>query len=163
MQIVRIVDPTLGPTTGDSLEYHDTELPQDACAKGDVWPFGVQSAPVTTTSTTPYASGMYNGRVVSAVRKVPQFTQLPLVTWSPAIGAQTYQVEMSRKLYPWKAVRSQTSVVTSAVLNLTTADVGTWYYRVRGINPYLLGNAQKMAWSSPVALRITGNQFRIVG
>jgi hypothetical protein len=60
------------------------------------------------------------------------------------------------------AVRKQTSVVTSDVLPLAKTDKGTWYYRVRGINPNLPGSAQKLAWSKPVAIRISGDRFVVV-
>jgi hypothetical protein len=150
-------------STGGTFEYHDLELPQDACAAGQVWPFGMQSAPVTTTSQTPYASGVVAGmRVISAAGQAPGFLERPLVSWRPALGATSYDLEVSRKLYPWKAVRTQVSVVNSAVLSLTKQNVGTWYYRVRGVNPDLVGPAQKMAWSVPVAIRITGDRFRLV-
>jgi hypothetical protein len=150
-------------STGGTFEYHDLELPQDACAAGQVWPFGMQSAPVTTTSETPYASGVVAGmRVISAAGQAPGFLERPLVSWRPALGATSYDLEVSRKLYPWKAVRTQVSVVNSAVLPLSKQNVGTWYYRVRGVNPDLVGPAQKMAWSVPVAIRITGDRFRLV-
>jgi hypothetical protein len=132
------------------------------CATGQVWPFGIQSVALTTSAQTPYVSGLVSGRVVSAVRKSPKFAELPLITWRPAIGAQSYEIELSKKAYPWKAVRTQKSVVTSAVLNLTRADVGTWYYRVRGVNPNLVSGAQKMTWSPLVKIRITGNEFAVV-
>lgn len=145
------------------LEYHDMAVPQDLCAAGQVWPFGMQSAPLTTTSQTPFASGIVNGtRVVSAARRMPSFEELPVVTWKPALNAVSYEVQVSKKLYPWTAARSLTSVVTSAVLPLSRQDIGTWYYRVRGVNPNLVGPAQKLAWSKPVAIRISGDQFVVV-
>jgi hypothetical protein len=147
-----------------SLEYHDSELPQDACKSGREWSFGLQSAPVTTAAaSTPYVSGVTAGpRVIAAATRVPNFTELPIITWEPAIGAQSYEVQLSRHLYPWDPVSEQTSVVTSASLPLNSTDRGIWYYRVRGVNPTLPANAQKMTWSSTVELRITGNQFKIV-
>jgi hypothetical protein len=155
-------DPAKGVQDSDKVEYHDTVLPQDSCAAGQVWPFGIQSAPLTTSSQTPYISGLLAGRVTSAGRQSPRFSELPLITWQPAIGAQSYEIELSRKAYPWKAVRKQTSVVTSAVLGLTRSDVGTWFYRVRGVNPYLVAGAQKMTWSRSVKIRITGDEFTVV-
>jgi hypothetical protein len=138
-------------------------LPQDLCAAGAVWPFGVQSAPVTTTSGTPYASGLVSGtRVVSAAKSTPTFQELPLVTWEPALAATTYEIELSRRLYPWQTVRTQVSAVTSAVLPLSKSDLGVWYYRVRGVNPNLSGPAKKLAWSKPVGIRISGDRFVIV-
>jgi hypothetical protein len=157
-------DGTNGDPSSDTIDYVDLELPQDACAAGQVWPFGVQSTPVTTSSTTPLASGLVAGaRVASAVSRVPGFQELPLVTWQPAAGAASYEVQVSRQLYPWKAVWSHPTVATSAVLPLTKRSVGTWYYRVRGRNPDLPAAAAAMAWSRPVALRITGDRFVVGG
>ncbi|HEX4525506.1 MAG TPA: hypothetical protein VH108_02065 [Gaiellaceae bacterium] len=161
-----VADPTKGASSGDALEYHDLALPQDLCAANGgaaVWPFGVQSAPVTTTSGTPYASGLISGtRVVSAAKSNPSFRELPVVTWEPALAANTYDIELSRHLYPWHAVRKQVSAVTSAVLPLRKTDLGVWYYRVRGVNPNLSGPAQKLAWSTPTEVRISGDRFVIV-
>jgi hypothetical protein len=152
------------PGESDTIEYHDLELPQDACAAGQVWSFGVQSQPVTTTASTPLVSGLAAGpRIVAAATRVPSFAQLPLITWRPALGAISYQVQLSRKLYPWGASRTMRAVVPSAVLPLTKHDVGTWYYRVRGVNPDLPPAAQAMAWSKPVAVRITGDRFVVLG
>jgi hypothetical protein len=148
---------------GTPIEYHDMALPQDLCAAGQVWPFGMQSSPLTTTSQAPFASGLGSGsRVVSAGRSTPSFQELPVVTWKPALNAQTYEVQVSKKAYPWTVARSVKSVVTSAVLPLTRTDIGTWYYRVRGVNPNLVGPAQKLAWSKPVAIRIAGDHFTVV-
>jgi hypothetical protein len=130
-----------------------------------VWPFALRSAPVTTAAAaTPYVSGLtLKKRLVAGAGRVPSFVELPLITWKPAIGAVSYEIELSRHLYPWVAVDKQTSVVTSAVLPLTPSEHGKWYYRVRGVNPNLPAGAQKMTWSDTAAIRITGNQFAVVG
>jgi len=156
--------PALPGDPANAIEYHDAELPQDACKAGRVWSFALRSAPVTTSAAAmPYASGLSNGhRLVAAARRVPSFVELPLITWKPAIGAQSYEVELSRHAYPWVAVKQQTSVVPSALLQLSTSDRGRWYYRVRGVNANLPANAQKMTWSNPVSLRISGNLFAIL-
>ena len=105
---------------------------------------------------------MLAGRVVSAARRSPALLELPLVSGSRPSARIDYEIELSRKPYPWKAVHKQTSVVNSVVLNLRKQDVGTWYYRVRGVNPNLVGPAKKMAWSTPVQIRITGDRFSVV-
>ena len=71
-------------------------------------------------------------------------------------------MQVSRKLYPWKTAWSQATDATSAVLPLTKRSVGTWYYRVRGRNADLPAAASAMAWSKPVAIRITGDRY-VVG
>jgi hypothetical protein len=145
-----------------SSEYIDTELPEDACAAGRVWSFGKVSAPVATRTATPYVSGVVSGRrVTSAAHKLPRFRLLPLIAWQPALGAQLYDVEVSRTTYPWKPTIHQQTHATSLVLPLTKNQVGTWYYRVRGVNPNLPPNAQTMTWSRPVPIRITGDVFTV--
>jgi hypothetical protein len=145
-----------------TLYYRDLELPQDACAAGRVWSFGMQSMAVTTNQAAPLASGLQGSRVVSAAARQPAFVQLPVVTWEPALGAQSYELQLSRRPYPWKTVIKQVSVVPSATLNLTKDNVGLWYYRVRGINANLPGTAIKMTWSKPTAIRISGDVFTVV-
>jgi hypothetical protein len=148
--------------TGD-LVYRDAELPQDACAAGRVWSFGIQSMPVTKTENGgPFASGQNGSRVVSAATKTPSFVQLPVITWTPVLGAQAYEIQLSRRLYPWHTEVTQAAVVPSVTLKLTKQQSGTWYYRVRGINGYLPGTAIKMTWSTPAALRISGDRFVVV-
>ncbi|MFL5962991.1 MAG: hypothetical protein ACJ757_08895 [Gaiellaceae bacterium] len=149
--------------TDGTLYYRDAELPQDACAAGHVWSFGIQSMPVTKTETGgPFASGQNGSRVVSAATKTPSFVQLPVVTWTPVLGAQAYEIQLSRHVYPWRTELSQAAVVPSVTLKLTKQQSGVWYYRVRGINGYLPGTAIKMTWSTPTAVRISGDRFVIV-
>jgi hypothetical protein len=151
-----------GAAAAEPSEYIDTELPEDACAAGRVWSFGKVSAPVATTTTTPYASGVASGRqVTAAAHKQPRFRSLPLIAWQPALGAQLYDVEVSRTTYPWKPTITQQTHATSLVLPLSKSQVGTWYYRVRGVNPNLPDKAQSMTWSKPVPLRITGDVFTV--
>jgi hypothetical protein len=147
---------------GTNLEYRDVELPQDACAAGRVWPFGLQSMPVTTSDSVPFASGLYAGHVRAAAAPATSFVQLPVITWTPVLGAQSYEIQLSRQVYPWKTVISQTAVVPSATLDLTKAQTGLWYYRIRGVNGNLPGTAIKMTWSKPTAIRISGDSFVVV-
>jgi hypothetical protein len=122
----------------------------------------MESQAVTTDRAAPYASGIRGARVVSAAGAKPTFTQLPVVTWDAVAGAQSYEIQLSRKVYPWKAAISQVSVVPSVTLKLKPTDIGVWYYRVRGVNANLPGTAIKMTWSKPAAIRISGDEFRIV-
>lgn len=161
------VVPVEAVVTGNAIVYQDAELPQDACKASGLWPasvwsFGMQSEPVTTTRSGPLASGLHGGRVVAAANRQPAFDRLPVVTWKPVYGAQTYEIQLSRKLYPWKAAILQKAVVPSATLKLTKQDVGLWYYRVRGVNANLPGSAIDMTWSAPTAIRISGDLFTVV-
>jgi hypothetical protein len=38
---------------------------------------------------------------------------------------------------------------------------GNWYYRVRGIDPYVPGPVKQMSWSTPVAITITKPRYLI--
>jgi hypothetical protein len=107
---------------------------------------------------TTYASGVHGNRVLSSA----SFSQLPVITWSPVLGAQTYEIQLSRRPEPyWKTAMTQTAVVPSATLNLTKKDIGTWYYRVRGVNGNLGGTAIKLRWSTG-KIQISGDLFQIV-
>jgi hypothetical protein len=103
-----------------------------------------------------------DGRVVASAAKVPQVHDSPLVAWEPAVGATTYDVELSKQRYPWRTTWSTTTAATSVVLPLGTDSVGTWWYRVRGTNPALPAGAQSMSWSAPVRLKVTGDSFVVL-
>jgi hypothetical protein len=153
------------PTSGDQpILYHDTAVPQDQCEAGFGMSFGKVSQPVVTAaSNMPWVSGLApNGRVVASASKVPEVHDSPLVAWEPAVGATTYEVQLSRKSYPWKTTWTTSTAATSVVLPLGKAAVGTWFYRIRGINPALPVGAQAMSWSNPVRLRVTGDSFVVV-
>ncbi|HVB37431.1 MAG TPA: hypothetical protein VND92_02800, partial [Vicinamibacterales bacterium] len=141
--VVPVTVSTLGtfdPTKQDQpIQYHDAAVPQDQCEKGLGMSFGKVSQPVVTASgDLPWVSGLApDGRVIASAAKVPQIHDSPLVAWEPAVGATTYQVELSRTSYPWRVTWSVTTAATSVVLPLGKTAVGTWFYRVRGLNPAL--------------------------
>jgi hypothetical protein len=122
----------------------------------------MQSMAVTTQSSSPLASGLHGTRVVSSASTSPAFVALPVITWVPAMGAQSYEIQLSRHLYPWRVAAKQVSLVPSVTLRLTRKDVGLWYYRVRGVNGLLQGSAIKMTWSAPAKIRISGDTFRVL-
>jgi hypothetical protein len=157
--------PPYDPKAADNpIAYHDTEVPQDSCERGVGMSFGKVSQPVVAAaSDMPWVSGLApDGRVIASASKVPVVHDSPLVAWQPAVGATTYEVQLSRKSYPWKTTWSTTTAATSVVLPLGKAAVGTWYYRIRGINPALPAGAQAMSWSKPVRLKVTGDSFVVV-
>jgi hypothetical protein len=146
--------------SGSSVQYWDVELPQDACAAGRLISFGKQSSPVVAGTTTAYASGLSpDGRLVAARGASPTFFGSPVVAWLPALGADTYQVEWSRKAYPWKPLGRRTTDATAALLPLKS---GTWFYRVRGVNNLLPGAAKAMTWSKPQLVKVARPKFKIV-
>jgi hypothetical protein len=147
--------------SGGALEYRDQELAQEACEAGRIASFGKTSEPVVTASAAPYASGLSpNGRLVAAASSTPSFYGRPLVAWTPALGAKTYEVQWSRTRYPFRAQGLLPTYSTAATLPLTP---GTWWYRVRGINYSVPTGAQPMSWSDPAMLRVTRPTFKIVG
>ena len=147
-------------TTTNSLEYQDVELPQDACAAERIGTFGRVSQPIPTGSTTSYVVGLsVTGRVMSSSASLsPRVYGSPLVTWSPALGADAYEIEVSRTHYPFTKAASG---VTSATSITMTLPPGSWYYRVRGINLLMPTASQKMVWSSVRKLRVAKPVFRI--
>ena len=143
-----------------TLVYWDQELPQDNCAAGRVQSFGKGSVPVVAGSTSPFASGLSpRGLLTTAGGGVPSFYGTPLVAWQPALGADQYQIQWSKKKYPWVKSGEKFTYATSAMLPL---DPGTWYYRVRGVNFSLPGTARAMTWSAPVGVRVSKPTFAVV-
>jgi len=147
------------PTAG-SLKYYDAETPQDACAEGRVLEFGKTSEPAVSRSGSPYASGLSpRGLLTAAASSKPAFYGTPLVAWSPALGADQYQVQWSKTSYPWRKEGEKLTYATSALLPLSP---GQWYYRIRGINFSLPGTARAMTWSKPVGLTVSRPTFTVV-
>jgi hypothetical protein len=145
----------------NSIEYQDVELPQDACAAGRVSTFGKVSEAVVTTSGAPYVSGLSPfGTLFTASRRRPTVYGSPLVAWKPALGADRYEIQWSRRAYPWVKRGSFETPSTSALLPLGRS--GVWYYRVRGISLALPGGGRQMSWSHPVAVRVSGPRFRVI-
>jgi hypothetical protein len=158
---VVIEHPAGAPTT---IQYRDVQLPQDVCQSRDtgaILRFGKVSQPVVAASGAPYVSGLTpKGRITSAVSKKPTFYGRPIVAWSPALGADSYEVQWSRSRYPWKAAGTLATYSTSASLPLKP---GLWYYRIRGVDSSIPGTQQQMSWTEPLALRVAKPTFRVVG
>jgi len=158
-----VVPVRIRPSAADPnvIEYQDTELPQDVCAAGRVFTFGkVSEAVVATAGAAPYVSGLgTSGRLFTASRAKPSVYGSPLVAWRPALGADKYEVQWSRKAYPWTKHGSIETPSTSANLPLAT---GRWYYRVRGVSLALPAGGRQMTWSHPVAIRVAKPVFKII-
>ncbi len=145
--------------TGE-YQYWDVELPQDACESGRIGTFGKESLPARTGGGSPYVSGLSpKGRLLAQAGHHPVVYSTPLVAWKPVMGATKYEVQWSRKTYPWRTSGSSTTYATSTVLNLPA---GLWYYRVRGLNMAQIGTSA-MTWSGPVAVRVVRPTFQITG
>lgn len=158
---------------GNGFAYRDAELPEEACAVGRVGSFGKLSDPVLVadhatqayTSNAPFASGLStDGKLVAAARPKPVFYGTPLVAWLPAIGAASYEVQWSSSLYPWKKAGSVATSGTSTLVEQggKGPSPGTWYYRVRGLDPFIPGSVKQMTWSDPVQIIVAKPQYRIV-
>lgn len=142
-----------------SLKYYDAEVPQDACAAGREQSFGKGSEPVVATAGTPFVAGLSpQGRMLASVSRTPVVYGTPLVAWQPATGASAYEIQWSRKQYPWNAAGSKITYSTSALLNLKP---GKWYYRVRGLNLLAL-QIPYMTWSTPVQITVAKPTFTLV-
>ncbi len=153
------VGATATPTAG-SFKYYDAESAQDACAAGRILEFGKTSEPAVSRSGSPFASGLSpRGLLTSAATSKPSFYGTPLVAWTPALGADQYQIQWSRTSYPWRKEGEKLTYATSALLPL---EPGKWFYRVRGINFSLPGTARAMTWSKPVGLSVSRPTFTVV-
>jgi hypothetical protein len=151
-------DPTAPPPANPPIVYYDQDLPQDACAAGRIASFGKVGEPVVTASGTPYASGLSTkGRLLAASAKRPVFAGPPLVAWQPALGATAYELQWSKKAYPWRPEGNIFTFSTSANLPLKP---GNWYYRVRGIDLSLPTSGQ-MTWSDKMGVVIAKPKFKI--
>jgi hypothetical protein len=151
---------------GSSVLYQDMELPQDVCAAGRVQRFGIASEPSLTTAQAPFATGLSStGRLTSAANTSAFYGQ-PLVAWTPALGAGIYQVQWSKKRYPFVA-ETDPRTTTKGFLTFSTSSVlpllpGTWWYRVRGFDYNLPTGVQQMSWSDPQKLVVSAPRFKVV-
>jgi hypothetical protein len=159
---------TVVRSSAGSLNYRDLELASDVCRAGRVARFAKNSEPVLTTSGELFATGLSSkGRLISA-RAGSTFYGSPLVAWTPALGATSYEVQWSKKLYPFKPEPNPENANAPGTMTLGTAAVlplsaGSWYYRVRGFDYSLPTNAQQMSWSDPAKIVVVKPKFKIVG
>jgi uncharacterized membrane protein YgcG len=159
VEVLPDADPNAPPPANPPIVFFDIDVPQDACAAGRVASFGKISEPVVTSNGTPYASGLSTkGRLLAASTKRPTFASTPLVAWEPAIGASAYEVQWSKKAYPWRPEGNLFTFSTSANLPLKP---GTWYYRVRGIDLSLPTGSAQMSWSDRLGLVIAKPKFKV--
>jgi hypothetical protein len=137
----------------------DMELAQDACAAGQVARFGISSQPSVTKNHTAFASGLSSsGKLVSATMTSTYYGQ-PLVAWTPAPEADAYEIQWSKKAYPFNVRGKRLTWDTSYVLPLKP---GTWFYRVRGYDYNLPTGTQEMGWSAPVKIIVARPRFHIL-
>ncbi|HEU5277948.1 MAG TPA: hypothetical protein VFU26_03490 [Gaiellaceae bacterium] len=156
--------------TGGNLQYTDLELPQDVCAApyNRVARFGKNSEPSLTAAGELFASGLSPKGRLTAGKSSQAFYGSPLVAWTPALGASVYEVQWSKKRYPFKPEPNPQNENALGTITLGTSTVlplkpGTWYYRVRGFNYALPSGAQQMSWSDPAKIVVAKPKFRIVG
>jgi hypothetical protein len=151
--------------SGGGFEYQDLELPQDVCAAGRVMRFGKESEPSLVASGQLFATGLSSdGRLTSAVEKSAFYGQ-PLVSWTPALGAEAYEVQWSKTQYPFKpetATSGGAGLMTFATSVVLPVGPGTWWYRVRGFDYSLPTGAQQMSWSDPAKLVVAAPKFKLV-
>jgi hypothetical protein len=153
---------TVVPVMQTTNGYRDLEVPQDACRAGRVGQFGKASQPTTTSGRSPYASGLSaSGELIAAKSPTPTFYRAALIGWEPAPGAIGYEVQWSKTKSPWKRASTGPVYTAATSLLLDSLTPGTWYYRVRGIDPYVRGPFKQMSWSAPVAIKIARPKFLV--
>jgi hypothetical protein len=149
-------------TSDNKVQYYDAEVPQDACAAGRVAEFGKTSQPAAASQTKPYVSGLSpDGQLVAAQNAAPAFYRAALIAWAPALGAIGYEVQWSRTKYPWKAATTTPYYTAATSVLLEGLAPGTWFYRVRGIDPYVPGPVKQMTWSNPVQLKLVKPRYAV--
>ncbi len=137
-------------------------MPQDACLAGRVGQFTKASQPTTTSALSPYVSGLSaSGELIAAKSATPTFYRAALVGWEPAPGAIGYEVQWSKTKSPWKSASAAPVYTAATSLLLDSLTPGTWYYRARGIDPYVRGPVKQMSWSAPVAIKIARPKFLV--
>jgi hypothetical protein len=156
------VVPVKETATSSSWRYDDLELPQDACAAGRVAAFGKVSEPATTSGRKPFVSGVTpRGTLAAASSAAPTFSGAALVSWEPAPDATGYEVQWSRTKNPWIPVARTPLYTAGTSVLLDGLTSGHWFYRVRGIDPYLTGAVKQMPWSEPVEVVLIGPRYSV--
>jgi len=149
-----------------AFQYHDLELPQDTCASGRVARFGKESEPALTASGDQFVTGLSStGRLTSA-RHTTAFYGQPLISWTPALGATAYEVQVSKRAYPFTAEQlpcaAKKGYVTTSTSLVLCVSTGTWYYRVRGFDYSLPTGSQQMSWSDAAKLIVAKPVFKVL-
>jgi hypothetical protein len=156
----------IASTSSGTVIYRDLELPQDVCATPDpnngnkprVQRLGIMSAPPLHSAQEPFATGLSkNGTLISA-DETGTFYGHPLVAWDPSLSADRYQVQWSKKQYPFTPDDSIMTPSTAVILPLK---VGTWYYRVRGFDYNLPTDSQMLSWTDVARLDIAAPTFSV--
>ncbi|MFN2627458.1 MAG: hypothetical protein ABR569_02325 [Gaiellaceae bacterium] len=159
-------DPIVRASGG--LQYRDLELAQDACSSGRVSRFGKSSEPSLTSAGRLFASGLAptSPPHLTSALHAASFYGTPLVSWTPALGATAYQVQWSKKLYPFTAepdpATKAAGLLTTSTSTVLPLGAGKWWYRVRGYNYSLQTSSQAMGWSDPVQIVVARPRFTIV-
>jgi hypothetical protein len=156
------VVPVREVVSSGTVQYFDAEVPQDACAAGRVVEFGKASQPATASVTQPYVSGLSpSGELVAAQTATPSFYRAALIAWAPALGAIGYEVQWSKTKYPWKPASTTPFYTAATSMLLEGLTAGTWYYRIRGIDPYVPGPVKQMSWSAVVQIKLVKPTFTV--
>jgi hypothetical protein len=148
----------IASTASSGVLYSDLEDPHDVCASGRMQRFGIESEPSLTAGQESFVTGLSpTGRLVSSARTAT-FYGRPLISWTPALSADIYQIQWSKKAYPFTP---EGSIMTSSTATVPPLTVGTWFYRVRGFDYNLPTGAQQLSWSDPEQLSVAKPTFKI--
>lgn len=161
-------EPIVAPGSS-SVVYRDLNLPQEVCAYSNpahltVRQFGIMSEPTLTAGQDPFVTGLSADGHLTSAAPTSAFYGQPLVAWTPALGAEAYQVQWGRQVpgatspYPFKPDGTIMTSSTSAVLPVTA---GTWWYRVRGFDYNLPTGAQQMGWTDSQQLVVVAPTFSV--
>ena len=107
-----------------------------------------------------------SGNLRSAQRALARVGADVTVTWTAStddVGVVGYQVHRGTSAGFTVSAATKIADVTTSSFTDAGRPLGTWYYRVRGVDFALPGNARAMSWSDPVSIRIAKPVFRVSG
>lgn len=158
--VVPVVPLLIASDGGEAkVEWHDVAFGQDQCAAGQVGVFGKTSSPVVENkSDIPFVSGMSSsGKLIAATTAKPAVFGKPVIAWQPIPSAQAYEIQWSKKRYPWKPAGKIVTPATMAQLDLPA---GNWFYRIRGLDRTLPGPAG-LSWSEIAQVKVIPRTFDV--
>ena len=158
---------------GSSVEYRETELPQDACqgqaataTQPAVAPrmlvFGKHSADPKPTrgKSVPYATGLSpSGRARLREPREDLVLREPARGLERRAGGEHLRRRVEQDRVPVAARRARED---AGDLGGAAAQPGTWCYRVRGVNPSIPGNHEHAVVAHGAEVQIAKPTYRVV-
>ena len=122
---------------------------------------GRSPRPVVAAQGTPVRIGSLAERAPGRGRwSAELFYGSPIVAWRPAPGQRRIRSSGHERSTPWRSARRlDVTAGTSVSLPLKS---GSYWYRVRGVDPAMPTGRQFMTWSTPLSITVAQPKFRLV-